>query len=130
MGAPDGWIFGPGVSMCNMIRSVYKYQSKLLKKILSSGLVAICVFSIAGCIVMPAVDTTNVNRCEISSDRKTLRIYNAHDDAGLYFSVSGLILVPLTGVVSGTYVAINNIYNLGEERIVCGPLPKETKRKT
>ena len=65
-----------------------------------------------------------------SSDRKTLRIYNAHDDAGLYFSVSGLILVPLTGVVSGTYVAINNIYNLGEERIVCGPLPKETKRKT
>ena len=78
-----------------------------------------------GCMVVPEIDGTKVNRCEISSDKKTLRIYDAHEDAGLYYSISGLILVPLTGVVSGTYVAINNIYHLGEERIVCGPAPKD-----
>jgi hypothetical protein len=28
--------------------------------------------------------------------------------------------VPITGVVSGVYVAINNIYHMGEEAIICG----------
>jgi hypothetical protein len=79
------------------------------------------LFITPGCMVVPQVDTTKVSRCEISSDRKTLRIYDGHKDAGTYYSISGLVLVPITGVISGTYVAINNIYNFGEERIVSGP---------
>jgi hypothetical protein len=27
--------------------------------------------------------------------------------------------MPITGVVSGAYVAINNIYHIGEEAVVC-----------
>ena len=31
---------------------------------------------LSGCIVVPEKDVANVNRCEISSDRKTLKIIN------------------------------------------------------
>ena len=75
---------------------------------------------LSGCIVVPEKDVANVNRCEISSDRKTLKIINGFEDTNTFYSISGLVLIPISGVVSGTYVAINNVYNLGEERIVCG----------
>ncbi|MBE1298839.1 MAG: hypothetical protein GJ680_02865 [Alteromonadaceae bacterium] len=75
---------------------------------------------LSGCIVVPQTDSTKVNRCEISSDRKTLKVINGFDDANTYYSVSGLVLVPISGIISGTYVAINNIYHLGEEHIICG----------
>lgn len=74
-----------------------------------------------GCVVVPKTDVANVNRCEISSDRKTLKIINGFEDTNTFYSISGLVLLPISGVVSGTYVAINNVYNLGEQRIVCGP---------
>lgn len=73
-----------------------------------------------GCIVVPAEDISAVNKCEISSDRKTLKMINGFEGSNTYYSVSGLILVPMSGVVSGVYVAINNIYHIGEEIIVCG----------
>ncbi|WP_286049800.1 hypothetical protein [Rheinheimera sp. KL1] len=63
---------------------------------------------------------TYVNKCEISCDRKTLKVIDASKDTNSYYSVSGLILFPVSGIVSGAYVAINNIYHLGEETIVCG----------
>tara|TARA_R110000751_G_scaffold15290_7_gene49677 strand:- start:76060 stop:76302 length:243 start_codon:yes stop_codon:yes gene_type:complete len=76
--------------------------------------------SISGCVVVPIVDFSSVNKCEISSDRKTLRIINGFKATNTYYSISGLLLLPITGVVSGAYVAINNIYHIGEETIVCG----------
>ncbi len=85
-----------------------------------SGLVALCVITLSGCIVVPETDPTKINRCEISSDRKTLKVINGFEDTNTFYSVSGLILLPLSGVVSGTYVAINNVYHLGEETLVCG----------
>jgi hypothetical protein len=75
---------------------------------------------LSGCVVVPETDVTKVNRCQISSDRKTLKIINGFEDTNTFYSISGLVLLPISGVVSGTYVAINNVYNLGEERIVCG----------
>ena len=69
---------------------------------------------------MPTTDLSAVNRCEISSDRKTLKMINGFEGTNTYYSVSGLILVPITGVVSGVYVVINNIYHIGEETVVCG----------
>nr|WP_136252544.1 hypothetical protein [Ningiella ruwaisensis] len=83
-----------------------------------------CLFLLSACVVVPEKDTVKVNRCEISSDRKTLKIINGFEDTNTFYSISGLVLIPISGVVSGTYVAINNIYHLGEERIVCGS--KET----
>ena len=76
--------------------------------------------TISGCIVVPETDTAKVNRCEISSDRKTLKVINGFEDTNTFYSISGLVLLPISGVVSGTYVAINNVYNIGEETIVCG----------
>ena len=75
---------------------------------------------LSGCVVVPTKDLSVVNKCEISSDRKTLKIINGFKDTNTYYSISGLLLVPISGAVSGAYVAINNIYNLGEEKIVCG----------
>ena len=77
---------------------------------------------ISGCIVVPEKDTSHVHKCEISSDHKTLRVVDLAKETNSYYSVfgTGLILVPLTGAVSGTYVAVNNVYHLGEEKIVCG----------
>lgn len=87
-------------------------------KVMFCGLLALVLMS--GCVVVPTEDLTAVNRCEISSDRKTLRVLNGFKDTNTYYSISGLILLPITGVVSGVYVAINNIYHIGEEAIVCG----------
>ena len=77
------------------------------------------VLVLSGCIVVPHTDTAKINKCEISSDRKTLKVINGFEDTNTFYSVSGLILLPITGVVSGTYVAINNVYHLGEETLVC-----------
>lgn len=45
------------------------------------------------------------------------------EETDTYYSISGLvltpILVPATPLISGTYVAVNNVYNLGEEKIKC-----------
>ncbi|MBB1343760.1 hypothetical protein H5158_19300 [Pseudoalteromonas sp. SR45-6] len=81
---------------------------------------------LSGCIVVPTKDMPAVNKCEISSDRKTLKIINGFEDTNTYYSISGILLVPITGVVSGAYVAINNIYHLGEEKIVCGAAKEST----
>ena len=76
----------------------------------------------SGCIVVPEEDTSHVHKCEISSDHKTLRVVDLAKETNSYYSVfgTGLVLVPLTYAVSGTYVAINNVYHLGEEKFVCG----------
>ena len=71
-------------------------------------------------MVVPEQDLSYVNKCELSSDRKTLKVIDASKGTNSYYSISGLILLPVSGIVSGTYVAINNVYHLGEESIVCG----------
>ena len=75
---------------------------------------------VSGCVVLPTNDLSSVSKCEVSTDRKTLKIVNGFEETNTYYSISGLLLIPITGVVSGTYVAINNIYHIGEEAIVCG----------
>ena len=83
-------------------------------------LVILTLLLISGCIVVPTKDVTKVNRCEISSDRKTLKIVDGFKETNTFYSISGFVLLPISGVVSGTYVVVNNIYHLGEETIVCG----------
>lgn len=79
-----------------------------------------CIVLTGGCVVVPEQDLSYVNKCELSSDRKTLKVIDASKGTNSYYSISGLILLPVSGIVSGTYVAINNVYHLGEESIVCG----------
>ena len=56
---------------------------------------------LSACIVVPETDTAKVNKCEISSDRKTLKVVNGFEDTNTFYSISGLLLIPISGVVSG-----------------------------
>jgi hypothetical protein len=80
----------------------------------------IFVFFLSGCVVLPIDDYSYVNKCEISSDRKTLKVVDVAKDTHIFYSISGAILLPITGVISGIYVGVNNVYHLGEEKFTCG----------
>lgn len=82
--------------------------------------VIIIILFLSSCAVIPVKDHSHINKCEISSDKKTLKVMDFADESNTYYSISGVILLPITGVVSGVYVAVNNVYHLGEEKIVCG----------
>lgn len=79
--------------------------------------------SLSACVVVPKPAEDDYARCEISSDRKTLRVMDMAKETKTYYSVSGIlltpILVPTSALISGAYVAVNNIYHLGEENIKC-----------
>lgn len=77
------------------------------------------VVFLSSCAVVPVKDFQHVNKCEISSDKKTLKVIDLAKESNSYYSISGVILLPITGVVSGVYVAVNNVYHLGEEKVVC-----------
>jgi len=74
---------------------------------------------LTGYVVLPIDDHSYVNKCEISSDRKTLKVVDAAKDSNSFYSISGVFLLSITGVISGIYVGVNNIYHLGEEQFVC-----------
>ena len=84
--------------------------------------VILLILQLGGCIVVPEKNVYHTNRCEISSDRLTLRVVDLtkKTNSYRYYIIDGAWLVPLTGVVSGTFVAVSNIYNLFEKIIVCG----------
>ncbi|NQZ90278.1 MAG: hypothetical protein HRT54_22160 [Colwellia sp.] len=82
--------------------------------------ILIFILFLSGCVVLPTDDNTYVNKCEISSDRKTLKVVSASEGLNTFYSISDLLLLPVTGVIVGIYVGVNNIYHLGEEKIVCG----------
>jgi hypothetical protein len=76
-----------------------------------------------GCVTVPATDTNYVGRCGVSSDHKILRIADVSKETNSYYSVSGIILspilIPVTAIISGTYVVINNAYYSAEEILRC-----------
>lgn len=76
-------------------------------------------FLFTGCVVVPKKDSGHHNKCEISSDRKTLKIIDLANETNSYYSISGIVIFPISGVISGAFVAVNNVYHLGEEAIVC-----------
>lgn len=82
--------------------------------------ILIFILFFSGCVVVPNDDTTYINKCEISSDRKTLKVVSATEGLNTFYSISDLLLLPVTGVITGIYVGVNNIYHLGEEKITCG----------
>lgn len=82
--------------------------------------IPIFILFLSACVVLPVDDHSYVNKCEISSDRKTLKVVDAAKDTNTFYSISGVILLPITGVISGIYVGVNNIYHLGEEKFTCG----------
>jgi len=78
------------------------------------------ILFLCGCVVLPIDDHSYVNKCEISSDRKVLKVVDAAKGNNTFYSISGVILLPITGVISGVFVGVNNMYHLGEEKLICG----------
>ncbi|WP_259366569.1 MULTISPECIES: hypothetical protein [unclassified Colwellia] len=97
----------------------YVFNSIMDDTLMKFTLFALTLF-LSGCVVMPVDDHSYDNKCEISSDRKILKVVDAAKGTNSYYSISGVILLPITGVISGIYVGINNIYHLGEEKFTCG----------
>ena len=88
-----------------------------------SAVVSVALLTL-GCVVIPVSHGKQSNQCEISSDKKTLRIIDVAEETNTYYSISGIILtpilVPTSAIISGSYVAVNNIYHIGEKQIKCG----------
>ena len=86
--------------------------------------VLLVLLAASGCISVPVTMASHIHKCQISGDMKTLKIVNVAKETNSYYSVSGVllspILIPTTAILSGTYVLVNNIYHLGEERYKCG----------
>ncbi len=86
-------------------------------------LLTLLALTLSGCLTVPTKSPGYHSKCEISTDRLTLRIVDIADKTDSYYSISGIILspilIPTSALISGTYVLANNIYNLGEEKIRC-----------
>lgn len=81
------------------------------------------VLTVSGCVVVPHSDNQHTAKCEISTDRKTLKVANVAKETNTYYSLSGIIatpiLYPTSAIISAGYVAVHNAYNFGEEKIRC-----------
>lgn len=86
-------------------------------------LCGLLVVWVSGCVTVP-VSEKKTYTCELSTDKKVLKVIDVAEATNTYYDVVGLalspILVPTTAIVSGAYVLINNTYHLGEEAIKCG----------
>jgi hypothetical protein len=96
-------------------------QESCLKAILMALLVS---FSLTGCITVAVPADHQAKRCEISTDRMTLKIIDLAKATNSYYTTEGYlvspILVPTTAMISGAYVLVHNTYFYGKEKIVCG----------
>jgi hypothetical protein len=82
------------------------------------------IFVFSGCVVMPEIDDTQNYQCGLSTDKKTLKVVNLMDGDTSFYKwndeISSIITLPTSAVISGVYVAVNNIYHFGEKQIKCG----------
>lgn len=90
---------------------------------LSKLLMVFIVVFMCGCIVLPEIDDTQKYQCELSTDRKVLKLVNLTDgDTSFYRwndEMLAIITIPTSAIISATYVLVNNIYHIGEEIIKC-----------
>ncbi|MDE3272561.1 hypothetical protein [Pseudoalteromonas sp. G4] len=85
------------------------------------------MFLLSACIVFPVTDkeATCVAklRCELSSDKKILKVIDVAKETISFYSVSGIVIsptiLPVSGLLSGSYTLVNNIYFYGEQKIKC-----------
>ncbi len=78
---------------------------------------------VSGCAVVPYPDEFHVSDCPTRSRQQTLRLVNVLTEAqsdGLSSYLLSPIVVPVSAVVSGSYVLGNNLYNELEQAYKCG----------
>jgi hypothetical protein len=78
-------------------------------------LIVLCLcLSITGCITLAVPADHQAKRCEISTDRMTLKVIDLPKETNSYYTMEGYlvspILVPTTAIISGAYVLVHNTY--------------------
>jgi len=78
---------------------------------------------VSDCVVVPVTETRYVGRCGITHDKKTLKLIDVAKETHTYYDIGGLmltpILIPVSTVLSATYIATDEIYQYGKQVIVC-----------
>ena len=85
-------------------------------------LIALMAAVVSGCVVVPTTDSSYVSPCQTLSNRMALMPINVASATGSHDSSTGMgspLLLPATALVSGAVVGVNNLYNMGVERISC-----------
>lgn len=114
-------------STLTKLSSVIKCPTRLVLKestiILRLATLLSLAFFLISCIVAPKTTHQKSVTCELSTDRKTLRVVNLAKQTNSYYSLEGLIATPIiypaTALVSGAYAAAYNVYSLSKEQINC-----------
>lgn len=84
---------------------------------------SISIALLSGCVAVPVEDYGYIDKCETSSKRKELVVVDVVEETNSYFSISSFLMSPITvsvtGILSGSYVVVNNTYHFGEELVRC-----------
>ncbi|MFD2167536.1 hypothetical protein ACFSJY_14900 [Thalassotalea euphylliae] len=87
-------------------------------------MVLVASLLLQACVFVPERAAQPKNACGLSTELKTLKVVNLMDGDASFYDWQGEMISPLTlplsAVISGTYVAVNNVYFLGEKQIRCG----------
>jgi len=93
------------------LKTIKKYSLVLIMTILSS------------CIVVPeSVENQNLE-CALSTNKKTLKVVNLLDGDETFYAwedeIFSVITMPGSAILSSVFVAVNNVYHIGEKQIKC-----------
>ncbi|TKB57600.1 hypothetical protein [Ferrimonas aestuarii] len=84
---------------------------------------SISIALLSGCVAVPVEDYGYLDKCETFSKRKELAVVDVVKETNSYFSISSFLMSPITvsvtGILSGSYVVVNNTYHFGEELVRC-----------
>jgi hypothetical protein len=62
-------------------------------------------------------------QCALSTDKKTLKVVNLLDGDATFYAredeMFSVINMPGSAIISSVFVAVNNVYHIGEKRIKC-----------
>jgi hypothetical protein len=62
-------------------------------------------------------------QCALSTDKKTLKVVNLLDGDATFYAredeMFSVITMPGSAIISSVFVAVNNVYHIGEKRIKC-----------
>jgi len=85
--------------------------------------IIIFLLTITGCVVIPEVDHSQKYQCGLSTDKKTLKVVNLMKGDTSFYKWNdeflSIITLPTSAVLSSVYVAVNNVYHIGEKQIKC-----------
>lgn len=91
-------------------------------------LVLLLTLSCTACVVVPESDLSEQDKmaqyqCELSTDKKVLKLVNLNDGDTSFYAwndeILAFVTLPASAIISSTYVLVNNIYHIGEKQIKC-----------